>query len=435
MLTFGNSRWAGFITQSQSFDPWSNVNAGSEYSIVGVNTDRFLVSGREQDTETGNVLLDWRNYDSVLGRMNSYDPEDPSVMLSGYAYAGNNPVSVVDPDGRNPAAIGAVVGAIGYTLGVAFSKGGFKNWNWMSFATATISGAVMGGISNGIGGAAKALREAHKTGAAFALQTGGHALSGGFNSALNGGSFGGGMLSGATGSVWGGLTEGLGAVGQIGGSAVFSGLASELSGGDFWQGATQGAIIAGLNHALHQIGSDKIGYGKFVDNEKDGVNFIWKMAKQFKKEHELFYLSEGKFFIPEIKGLGAPDNTDDSGYGLARYKVKNGKVIINNKIYKLRAHLHTHQDAVLANFISSYDANASKNYGVPIYIINENNTIGGYNYNKYYNSGYSFGFQKIPQNYTRSALLNGYVSILNLRELLKTTYFTPASLFRLGLVV
>ena len=59
-----------------------------------------MVSGKENDNITGNTLLDWRDYDSVTGRMNSFDPANQSMSLSGFVYCGNNPVSIVDPDGR-----------------------------------------------------------------------------------------------------------------------------------------------------------------------------------------------------------------------------------------------------------------------------------------------------------------------------------------------
>jgi len=79
-----------FVTQSQHYDPWSNINAGSEYQLAGIQGDRYLVSGKENDNITGNTLLDWRDYDSVTGRMNSFDPEDPYENISGFAYALNS---------------------------------------------------------------------------------------------------------------------------------------------------------------------------------------------------------------------------------------------------------------------------------------------------------------------------------------------------------
>jgi RHS repeat-associated protein len=109
-----------FITQSQSYDPWSNVNAGSEYQLSGIQGDRYLVSGKENDSVTGNMLLDWRDYDSVTGRMNSFDPastEGGQISLSPFAYSWNRPSMLNDPDGRCPMCIGFMIGMFTSTIG------------------------------------------------------------------------------------------------------------------------------------------------------------------------------------------------------------------------------------------------------------------------------------------------------------------------------
>jgi RHS repeat-associated protein len=87
--------------------------AGTEYQSSGSQVDRYLVSGKESDDLIGNILSDWRDYNSVLGRMNSFDPastEGGQVSLSPFAYGWNNPVSLNDPDGRCPVCIGFMVG-------------------------------------------------------------------------------------------------------------------------------------------------------------------------------------------------------------------------------------------------------------------------------------------------------------------------------------
>lgn len=76
--------------------------------------------------------MNGRLYDPVLGRMLSPDNYISNAGYTQdynrYSYAKNNPLLYTDPDGNNPI-IGAIIGAVSYTLGVAFSKGGFKNWN------------------------------------------------------------------------------------------------------------------------------------------------------------------------------------------------------------------------------------------------------------------------------------------------------------------
>jgi hypothetical protein len=36
--------------------------------------DNFLISGKELNSESGNALLDWRDYDPTTGRMKNPDP-------------------------------------------------------------------------------------------------------------------------------------------------------------------------------------------------------------------------------------------------------------------------------------------------------------------------------------------------------------------------
>lgn len=234
-----------FVAQRMDYYPF-----GSPFEADSLDF-RFTYQGKEYVDFLGLNQFDFhaRELDTWIGRFTGVDPVD-NFSLSGYASMMNNPVSYIDPDGRNPALIGAAIGAVSYTLQTAFSKGGFKNWDWMKFGISTISGAVFGGISAGIGESVSTIAN---SGLRFAVQTGAHSAMGGFNSALNGGSFKSGLISGGTGSVWGSFTDRLGAIGQIGGSALFSGISSELSGGNFWQGAAIGGITTGLNHYSHTI--------------------------------------------------------------------------------------------------------------------------------------------------------------------------------------
>ena len=143
-LSYKDSSGVAFITQSQSYDPWSNINAGSEYQLAGIQGDRYFVSGQETDNITGNILLDWRHYDSVTGRMNSYDPEDPYENISGFSYSLNNPVSTIDPDGRNPVILVAFI--IGGGLNVA------TNWSKLGGGWKGAGQAIGYFVSGGVGG-------------------------------------------------------------------------------------------------------------------------------------------------------------------------------------------------------------------------------------------------------------------------------------------
>ncbi|MBP5650857.1 MAG: RHS repeat-associated core domain-containing protein [Bacteroidales bacterium] len=62
---------------------------------------RYTFSGKERDEETGYSYFGARHYDSGLSLWLSVDPmADKSPGVSPYTYCGNNPVRLVDPDGR-----------------------------------------------------------------------------------------------------------------------------------------------------------------------------------------------------------------------------------------------------------------------------------------------------------------------------------------------
>jgi RHS repeat-associated protein len=72
--------------------------------------EKKLFTGHERDAETGLDYFGARYYRPQVGRFTTVDPElnvkealvDPQ-RWNRYAYAKNNPLKYVDPDGRNPA--------------------------------------------------------------------------------------------------------------------------------------------------------------------------------------------------------------------------------------------------------------------------------------------------------------------------------------------
>ncbi|MDE5423323.1 DUF637 domain-containing protein [Ancylomarina sp. DW003] len=201
---------------------------------------------------------------------------------------GNNPMMMIDPDGENPLVAAVIVAAIiaggTYTASVAFSDGGFSNWNWGQFAGSVITGAASGALTGGVGDVfgglggsalnsfgAKALNEA---GRAFA-----HGVVQGTLGTAQGGSFKNGFASGALGSLGGSAFGAVGGkfaesrVGMTSFGALSGGVGAELSGGDFWRGAGTGAIIGLLNHYAHQIEGDLAEKRAFKQKHSlDGMN-------------------------------------------------------------------------------------------------------------------------------------------------------------------
>jgi len=180
------------------------------------------------------------------------DPKAEAAKgISPYASMYNNPISTVDPNGDSPILIGAAVGLLSNGIsnlaqGNNFFQGGLQ---------AAAFGAIGGGVSSVIGGAASQLGVASayggagwSAGAVTGFQAGAHAITGGALSAAQGGNFWSGAASGAFSSLTGSAI-GDNSLGQWVGGGLSGGVGSAIAGGDFWQGVGQGLITGGLNHA------------------------------------------------------------------------------------------------------------------------------------------------------------------------------------------
>ncbi len=155
---------------------------------------KYLYTGKEFIGEFG---LNWydhhaRQYDAEIGRWSAIDPQ--LVSASPYMAMGNNPMMMIDPDGENPLVAAVIIGAIiaggSYTASVAFSDGGFSNWNWGQFAGNVGVGALAGALST-VGGGSLAFADDLILGMAEG------AVIGGLSAAVNGGDIADGMMWGA----------------------------------------------------------------------------------------------------------------------------------------------------------------------------------------------------------------------------------------------
>ncbi|MDD6582286.1 MAG: RHS repeat-associated core domain-containing protein [Bacteroidales bacterium] len=72
------------------------------YKLISSNSvTRYTFSGKERDEETGYSYFGARHYNSSLSIWLSVDPmSDKYPSLSPYVYCANNPVKLVDPNGR-----------------------------------------------------------------------------------------------------------------------------------------------------------------------------------------------------------------------------------------------------------------------------------------------------------------------------------------------
>jgi len=95
----------GNSVASYSYDSWGNLTSSSE-SFSNGWSNPYRYDGRDgarYDAATGLYWLSMRAYDPTLGRFLSRDPLNRAPLAfvdQPYVYAGNNPVSNVDPSGQ-----------------------------------------------------------------------------------------------------------------------------------------------------------------------------------------------------------------------------------------------------------------------------------------------------------------------------------------------
>ena len=83
----------------------------------------YYFSGKELDTETGLYYFGARFYDPRVGIFLTVDPMlDKYPSISSYAYCVNNPIRLIDPDGRNPLIVVAGGAAAYYVTARAMEK-------------------------------------------------------------------------------------------------------------------------------------------------------------------------------------------------------------------------------------------------------------------------------------------------------------------------
>ena len=249
----------------------------------------------EHFSEVGIIHMNGRLYDPLLRRFlnadeNIRDPHN-TQNYNKYGYVMNNPLMYNDPNGEffflflaplmsafwatvvTGAIIGAAIGLVTYSLGVALSGG---KWSFGGALKSMFWGAVSGAVTAGIGNCFSTAASGYQAATEFAkttlgamTQTGAHAVAQGALSLMQGGSFQQVFLSAALGSL---AASGFGAIagdwagkagGQIFFGALSGGIGAELTGGNFWQGAVIGGIVAGLNHVLHEIYPPKGFKGKY----------------------------------------------------------------------------------------------------------------------------------------------------------------------------
>jgi RHS repeat-associated protein len=95
----------GSVAQRLDYDAWGNI-----VSSTGTAIQPFGFAGGLYDPVTQWTRFGARDYDAGQGRWTSKDPSRWKGGANFYAYANNDPVSWIDPNGRNPVVVGIAVG-------------------------------------------------------------------------------------------------------------------------------------------------------------------------------------------------------------------------------------------------------------------------------------------------------------------------------------
>lgn len=144
----------GTVTATVAYTPDGAID---QPSSSGVDNFRPKFVGSEWDPTTALYHMGVRYYAPALGRFISPDPV--GQFTSPYLYAGNNPVSAIDPDGDFAFAVAMIIGAVvGAYFGGATVNHDMNplNWNWRSGKTyaGLAAGAAIGAVGAAAGGLA-----------------------------------------------------------------------------------------------------------------------------------------------------------------------------------------------------------------------------------------------------------------------------------------
>lgn len=152
----------GNLVERSGFDPWGKRTSYQTWDVVpagqitaggagagglttAVISTRRGFTGHEHVDELGFVHMNGRIYDSELGRFFSPDPTtqypESTQGFNRYAYAGNNPLTNVDPSGFS---FESVLGLFGRVMQVL--PGTF----WLGALVNAISGFLQGGFAGGL---------------------------------------------------------------------------------------------------------------------------------------------------------------------------------------------------------------------------------------------------------------------------------------------
>ena len=264
---------AGGEDQAMRFDPWgrrTDAATGSDLTDTAAMTFDHCATTRgftnhEMLDEVGVIHMNGRIYDPTLARFLQADPfvQFPNNLQNHnrYSYVMNNPLAYTDPSGHFIFTLSAMIFAaqhgITMTTIAAIGAAGFADAlvQGASFEQALqsgflsgISAAAFSGIGNVLGTHFGGTFAAGLSPTGFGLKVALHGTVGGITSALGGGKFGHGFVSGAVPLVVAGPIGKLPFERQrILATALVGGTVSKVTGGKFASGAATAAFSRAMS--------------------------------------------------------------------------------------------------------------------------------------------------------------------------------------------
>src|SRR5262252_705182 len=96
----------GAIVSFEEYYPFGSTSFQSGRSQAEVQLKRYRYLGKERDEESGLFYYGSRYYAPWLARFTSADPKGIDGGLNAFAYVRNNPIRLIDPDGRDSMTFG-----------------------------------------------------------------------------------------------------------------------------------------------------------------------------------------------------------------------------------------------------------------------------------------------------------------------------------------
>ncbi|MBO4827123.1 MAG: hypothetical protein J5506_07830 [Prevotella sp.] len=239
----------GNVVFKATYDAWGNQTIQTD--SLGY---RRGFTGHEHIPEFGLINMNGRLYDPATAAFLSPDnyvqlPFN-SQSFNRYSYCLNNPLKYTDPSGElfgiDDAFLAfALINMTSSMVQAAYNGGSV----WKAGALSLLSSFGSYGIGELFGHSAGSIGNE-------LLRAGAHGLADGTISALSGGSFGSGFLSGALSSGIGSLAQGVNMNPSlmVATTTAMGGLGAWITGGDMFSGAMQGFMIGATNHGLHELG-------------------------------------------------------------------------------------------------------------------------------------------------------------------------------------